>query len=74
MDEQPPLPADDSVGPTVLYVTFPLFALSVVAWAIRMWSRCRPKVRPTVADYFVTMAIVRLQLPAPPLSTWQERT
>jgi len=53
------LPPDDSVGPTTLHILFPLFALGIAVWGIRMWTRLRPKARLTCADYIITTAVVR---------------
>jgi len=59
MDGGAPLPPNDTVGPEVLYELFPLFGLAVLVWAIRIWSRVRPKLRLTAADYTITIAVVR---------------
>ncbi|KAK0726921.1 hypothetical protein B0T26DRAFT_108689 [Lasiosphaeria miniovina] len=52
------LPPNDSVGPRLLAVLVPLFAVALVLYAVRIWSRLRPKPRLTAADYMITVAQV----------------
>lgn len=57
MDPQQ-LPPDDTIGPMVLEILFPMFALAVLVWAIRIGSRLSPKIRLTSADLMITIALV----------------
>jgi len=39
----------------------PLFGLALIVYAIRIWSRLRPKYNMTAADYAITIAMVTEQ-------------
>jgi len=48
----------DDQGPFLLGVCLTLYGLSVVAYAVRIWSRLSPKVALTAADYTITVSMV----------------
>ncbi|KXX74010.1 hypothetical protein MMYC01_210664, partial [Madurella mycetomatis] len=47
---------DLSVGYRTLAVLVPLYALALIAYAVRIWTRIRPKYRLNAADYTITVA------------------
>jgi len=55
------LPPDESQGPMLMGSVLPLFGLALIVYAIRIWSRLRPKYNMTAADYAITIAMVTEQ-------------
>ena len=54
---------DLSIGTRTLTVLYPLFAVALLVYSVRMWSRMRPKLRLNASDYTVTIAFVNTPPP-----------
>lgn len=53
---------DLAVGYRTLAVLMPVYALALVAYAVRIWTRIRPKYRLNAADHTITVAFVSVKL------------
>jgi len=62
MDDAAKYPATDNRGPLLLVSAWILHAITLTVFAIRLWSRLRPKFALTAADYTVTVAVVSFSL------------
>jgi len=58
MADDPAQPPNDSVGHNALYLLVPLFAVTVVLYAARIYTRLGRKGKLTAADYAITIAMV----------------
>jgi hypothetical protein len=58
-DATPPPPADEDSGPMLLAAVMPLFAVSLIVYIARIWTRLCPKYALTAADYTITVAMVQ---------------
>lgn len=56
---------DLAVGTRALEILVPLWAFALVVYAVRIWTRIRPKYRLNAADYTVSIAMVGLSPPIP---------
>ncbi|KAK4450912.1 hypothetical protein QBC34DRAFT_484163 [Podospora aff. communis PSN243] len=61
-NERPVWPASDDRGPKLLGVIVPLFAFALLVYLARIWTRIRPKVALTPADYTITLAMISYTL------------
>ncbi|KAK5660023.1 hypothetical protein OQA88_13491 [Cercophora sp. LCS_1] len=53
-----PPPVDLSIGYRTLAILLPLFALSLLLYGVRIWTRVRPEYRLNAADYTISVAMV----------------
>jgi len=47
-----------NVGPQTMGTLTPLFAIALLVYTVRIWTRVRPKSRLNAADYMITVAMV----------------
>jgi len=47
----------------MLAALVPLFAVAIVVYVVRIWTRMRPKNRLNAADHTITVAFVRASRP-----------
>jgi len=59
-DTRADVPPDDTTGTRTLYILIPLFAISILMYAVRIYPRVVPKWRLNVCDYAMTVAVVNL--------------
>ncbi|KAK3373094.1 hypothetical protein B0T24DRAFT_249764 [Lasiosphaeria ovina] len=52
------LPASDNKGPTLLASVFALYAIALIVYVVRVWSRLSPKFALTAADYAITVSLL----------------
>jgi hypothetical protein len=60
MDQQSRHVPNDSVGPKALTVLTPIFAIGILFYAVRIYTRVVPKYKLNVADWACTIATVRI--------------
>ncbi|KAK0652537.1 hypothetical protein B0T16DRAFT_406357 [Cercophora newfieldiana] len=58
MDEEDKKAIDLWIGHRALAICLPLFAVAVIVYAVRIWTRIRPKSRLNAADYTITVAFI----------------
>jgi len=49
---------DDDRGPMLMATVIPLFAVALLVYIARIWTRLHPKYALTAADYTITVAMV----------------
>ena len=65
MDDENKPALDLSIGYRALAVLIPLFVVAAVVYAVRIWTRVRPKYRLNVADHAITVAFVSIRCLVP---------
>jgi hypothetical protein len=60
MDQQSRDVPNDSVGPKALAVLTPIFAIGILFYAVRIYTRIIPKYKLNFADWACTIAVVRI--------------
>ena len=55
--DPPPPPPDDNLAPTHAAIVIPLFAVAVLVWSVRIYTRLWPRFTMTAADYLITIAM-----------------
>jgi len=51
-------PENDTIGLEYLAILVPIFFLAIFAYSVRIYTRLTPKVRLTLADYAISVAVV----------------
>lgn len=52
-----PLPPNDNLAPVHLAIVLPLYAVAVIVWSLRTWTRVYPRFAMTAPDYLITVAM-----------------
>lgn len=53
----PTLPPNDNVAPVHLAIILPFYAVAVIVWSLRTWTRVWPRFAMTATDYLITVAM-----------------
>ena len=52
-----PVPPDENIAPTHLAIVLPFYAIAVLVWSLRIWTRLWPRFTMTATDYLITVAM-----------------
>jgi hypothetical protein len=52
-----PLPPDENIAPVHLAIVLPFYAVAVLVWSLRIWTRVWPRFAMTATDYLITVAM-----------------
>ncbi|KAK1828755.1 hypothetical protein QBC39DRAFT_415621 [Podospora conica] len=52
-----PIPPDENISPVHLAIVLPFYAVAVIVWSLRIWTRLWPRFTMTTTDYLITIAM-----------------